>query len=365
LRFSEPLTIATSAEALLKRSLTLQAAAEAGFDCVVATRPATVRWLLCGRGRPVSASSAVADYTLLLADGKAYALFPDIETSRVVTEERLEELEYEPVPFPWTDGPEPTLTTRLDGRRALTGAGLEAAIAPSRRLLTPDERERYRRAGADAAAAMAACLARLRPEQTETDAAAELAHQARLRGFFPPVVLVAGDERQKVHRHPLPTAEPLGRHALLAITAERQGLHVSLTRIVSFGPPPTKLAGLVRKVAEIDAVVLAASRPGRTLGEVFGDLADAYAERGLPEEWRRHHQGGLTGYEGREVFATPAEPTVIPESCAVAWNPSITGGAKSEDTALVTSEGVQVITRTPDLPELELDGVRRPAIVEV
>jgi Xaa-Pro dipeptidase len=365
LRFSEPLTTVTSAEALLKRSLTLQSAAEAGFDCVVATRPATVRWLLCGRGRPVSASNPVADYTLLLADGKGYALFPDIETSRVTTEERLEELGYELVPFPWADGLEPTLKTRLDGRRPLRGAELEAAVAPSRRLLTPDERERYRRAGADAAAAMVASLDRLRPEQSETDAAAELAHQARLRGFFPPVVLVAGEERQKVHRHPLPTAEPLGRHALLAVTAERHGLHVSLTRLVSFGPPPTELAELVRTVAEIDAVVLAASRPGRTLGDVFGDLAGAYAERGLAEEWRRHHQGGLTGYEGREVFATPTDRTVIADSCAVAWNPSITGGAKSEDTALVTGDGVEVITRTPDLPELEPDGVRRPAIVEV
>ncbi len=117
--------------------------------------------------------------------------------------------------------------------------------------------------------------------------------------------------------------------------------------------------------AEIDAVVLAASRPGRTLGDVFQDLAAAYAERGFAGEWRRHHQGGLAGYEGREVFATPTEPTVIPDSCAVAWNPSVTGGAKSEDTALVTSESVEVITRTPDLPELELNGLARPAIVEL
>ncbi len=38
-----------------------------------------------------------------------------------------------------------------------------------------------------------------------------------------------------MHRHPLPTEAPLGRHAL---TAERAGLHVSMTRIVSFGGSP-------------------------------------------------------------------------------------------------------------------------------
>ena len=95
-------------------------------------------------------------------------------------------------------------------------------------------------------------------------------------------------------------------------------------------------------------------------------LASAYAELGLPDEWRLHHQGGLTGYAGREIFATPDDLTILPPACAVAWNPSVTGGGKSEDTALVTGEGVEVITRTPKLPELPTAaGIARPAIIEL
>jgi hypothetical protein len=93
--------------------------------------------------------------------------------------------------------------------------------------------------------------------------------------------------------------------------------------------------------------------------------AQAYEARGYPDEWRRHHQGGLTGYKGREVFAVPDEPTPLPGSCAVAWNPSITGGAKSEDTALVSDERLEVLTRTPALPEIDVDGLARPGIVEL
>jgi hypothetical protein len=115
----------------------------------------------------------------------------------------------------------------------------------------------------------------------------------------------------------------------------------------------------------VDAAVFEASQPGRTLGQVFNLLAAAYAERGFPDEWRRHHQGGLTGYAGREVSAVPGEPTPIAESAAVAWNRSITGGAKSEDTALIAGEGAEVIMRTPELPELAVDGLARPAIVEL
>jgi Xaa-Pro dipeptidase len=352
-------------EAQRKRALAAQAAAAAGCAAVAATSPPTVRWLLCGRGRPVSASSAEADYAVLLVEEKAYVVYPDIEASRVEEEERLEELGYQPIAFPWHQGRGATVACLLGSQTALAGAELETAIAPSRRFLTDAERERYRSAGTDAAAAMVTCIEQLRPEQSETDAAAALAHQARLRGFVTPVVLVAGEKRQKVHRHPLPTAESLGGHSLLAVTAEREGLHVSLTRIISFGPAPSELQTVVAASAAVDAVMLSASSPGGTLGDVFAAAADAYAAHGFPEEWRRHHQGGLTGYQGREAFAVPDGPTPIPESCAVAWNPSVTGGGKSEDTALVTSEGVEVITRTPELPELDVNGVTRPAIVEL
>jgi Xaa-Pro dipeptidase len=350
---------------MLKRSSALEAAAATGLETVVARTPATVRWLLCGRGRPVSITSPAAGYTVVLSGERSYALYPDIETSRVAAEERLEELGYEPVPFAWHEGPSATLERILDGRPALEGDELDAAVAPERRALGEAERDRYRAAGADAASAMKDCLDRLSPSLSEVEAAAELDYRARLCGFVAPVVLVAGQERQKVHRHPLPTEAPLGCHALLAFTAEREGLHVSLTRLISFGPVSAVLRGLVDAVARVDAAMLRASRPGRSLGDVFEVASSAYEAEGFPGEWRKHHQGGLTGYDGREVFGTPNEPTRLPHSCAVAWNPSITGGAKSEDTVLVTENGLDVVTRTPDLPEIDVGGLPRPGVLEL
>lgn len=135
-----------------------------------------------------------------------------------------------------------------------------------------------------------------------------------------------------------------------------------MTRIVSFGPPPGELRRRAEQAAEVDAAVLAAARPGATLGELFDVLRGAYAGFGLPNEWRRHHQGGLTGYKGREVFATPGDGTVLPATCAVAFNPSVTGGGKSEDTVVVSAAGIEVLTATPSLPTL---GNGRPAIVEL
>ncbi len=340
-----PSTLAAEAEA--KRALALAAAG----GRLVTTRPADVRWLLCGRGRPVDASSPSAGYTLVLEDGRARALYPDIEHPRVLAEERLDELGWELEPYAWHEG-----------------HGLEdtpSVLGELRLELAEAERERYRRAGAEVADALRETLFALHPALTEHEAGAALAANARRRGFSTPVVLVAAADRQRVHRHPLPTYGELGRHALLALTAEREGLYVSMTRLVSFGPPPAELARLARACAEVDAAYLAASRPGASLGEAFEKGASAYAAHGFSGEWRGHHQGGLTGYRGREVFAVPGEPTRIPASAALAWNPSIAGGAKSEDTILVSPAGVEVVTRTPELGELETAGHPRPAIVEL
>ena len=202
----------SSAEADVKRTLALEAAEATGFAAVVATSPPTVRWLLCGRGRPVSTSGPEADYTVVLAGGRSAVLFPDIEVSRVEAEEGFEELGYEPVPFPWHEGRDGAVEEVVAGARVLAGEALETALAPARRTLAEPERERFRVAGAAAAGAMVESLGRLSSEDSEEDVAAELALQCRRQGFFPPVVLVAGAERQGVHRHPLPTGAALGRH---------------------------------------------------------------------------------------------------------------------------------------------------------
>jgi antitoxin VapB len=119
-------------------------------------------------------------------------------------------------------------------------------------------------------------------------------------------------------------------------------------------------------VTRVDARYLLESRPGVTLGEVLEAARGQYAAEGFADEWRLHHQGGMTGYAGREVFATPGEPHRLEPGQAVAWNPSITR-VKSEDTAVVGDEGVEVLTSTDRWPrvEVELPGGRsaRPALL--
>ena len=339
----ETATVTTASEAASKRLAALETAGPFTTNFLP-----DVRWLLCGRGRPVAAGSPM--YAVSLAHERAEVFLQDIEGPRVLDEERFEELGYRTTTVPWHARPR--------------FAPQIPQLAELRRSLTNEELDRYRAAGADVAGTFVDVLDTLRPEQREYDVAGELAGRLAALGFTTPVVLVGGEQRAPFYRHPLPTDGLLGSFALLAVTAEREGLHTSMTRVVSLGTPPRRLLAAMRIAAEVDGTVLAASRPGRTLGELFAILQTAYARAGRPDEWRLHHQGGVAGYLGREVFATPGDPTELPPACAVAWNPSAAGGGKSEDTALVTADGIEIVTRTPQLPEVETEsGIDRAGVV--
>ena len=181
------------------------------------------------------------------------------------------------------------------------------------------------------------------------------------------VNLVATDERIFSYRHPLPTAKQLQKYAMLVLCGRQGGLICSVTRLVHFGKLPDETRQKAEAVARIDAEMIAGTRPGNTLGDVFKRAQSAYAATGYPDEWKLHHQGGSAGYAPREVTATPASTEPILVGQAFAWNPSITG-TKSEDTILVREESNEIITEMAGWPSIDIEVgnriVKRPAILE-
>jgi Xaa-Pro aminopeptidase len=170
-----------------------------------------------------------------------------------------------------------------------------------------------------------------------------LLNACRRLGLHCAVVLVAADTRISRFRHPIPRGERIRERAMVVVCAERGGLYANLTRMVDFVPPDDELR---RRRDACDTILRRlrseATRPRRTLAEVFEDCTRFYAEAGYPHEWRLHHQGGLTGYATREVVATPHTALPIQSNQAFAWNPSITG-TKSEETFILTEAGPQII----------------------
>jgi len=239
-------------------------------------------------------------------------------------------------------------------------------IAALRAQPTPEEGSRYRELGKLCAQGMRQAIDGVRPGISEFEVAGLLTQSVESKGVQVVVNLVASDDRIFSYRHPLPTDKKLRKYAMLVLCGRKWGLICSVTRFVHFGALPDEIRQKAEAVARIDAEMIAATRPGRTLGDVFNQAQSAYTAAGYSDEWQLHHQGGSAGYAPREVTASPASIEPILVGQAFAWNPSITG-TKSEDTILVGEDSNEIITEMADWPSIEVQVdqhvLKRPAIL--
>lgn len=151
---------------------------------------------------------------------------------------------------------------------------------------------------------------------------------------------------------------------MLVFCARRFGLYANLTRFVSFSELPAGWAKLQQQVFEIESEALDACRPDVPLHEIYRTLEAAYLARGHAAAILEHHQGGTTGYLAREIVATPEMPETLSDATPIAWNPSLRGGAKIEDTFMVTAQGVENLTYDAAWPHELVQGRQRPQIME-
>ena len=340
--------------------------AERDLAGVVIGRQDNFAWLTAGKdNHVVDASEGGVASLLVTADGR-FLLVNRIEAPRLC-EEEVGDQGWDVRTFDWyRPGAAASAVREVVGDRPvaadtpLVGAQpLEHAFDDLRADLVPGEIERYREVGRLATEAVVGTCHSIHAGQTEWEIAADLARRVRAHGGRPNVVLIATDDRVYKYRHPIPTEKRLRDYAMLVLGASKWGLQVSVTRFVSLRALDDELKRKWQDVSRIAAYFNAATRPGRAWGEVFRGATELYAELGWPGEWELHHQGGPTGYRGREFTATFDSPGVVADHQAAAWNPSI-AGTKSEDTIIATEAGHELLTRHGQWPMLrvEHDGER-------
>jgi Xaa-Pro dipeptidase len=323
-----------------------------GLEALLLRRSVNFAWYTDGADNRVDHASPFGVADVLVTPDSEYIFTDNIEAPRMREEQTPN---FEVIEHPWY-GDEAGAVRDVVGDLSL-GADfpLESApdvseeVAPLRYVLDPETLGRYRRAGADAAMAVAEAADSLEPGMSEHEAAANLAAACRRRELFSSVLLVAADERIARYRHPIPHGGRIERRAMLVVSAERGGLYANVTRMVHLQEEPD--TELKRRQGACETILMRmreeATRPGRTLADAFEDCRRFYAEEGFPEEWRLHHQGGMTGYASREVIATPRTRQQIQVGQTFAWNPSITG-AKAEETFILDESGPEVITHVPE-----------------
>ena len=239
-----------------------------GDDAVWFARPNAFAWLTGGRNTPADEHGVgVAAAGYVPGDGPAFrAVAPAGEAERIASEELPEEFAVETVPWHEPLGEAVAAESPGTGLADFDVPGLDRVDARSlRQPLADEDVDRYRSLAEETAAAVERVCRELEPEDAEYEAASALRIALSSGEMSAPVVRVAGSERAEAHHSPPAGADELGDYAVVTVTAERRGLHASLTRTVAFDPPE-RFEAQFRAAARIEATALAATREAATAG---------------------------------------------------------------------------------------------------
>lgn len=332
------------------------------LDAVVLKKGANVAWIVGGRAHiPTTLELSCMD--VVVYRDRIVVVTNKIEAPRLEAEELTGDEELTVIN--WFEGREGQLPKGerigVDGVES-DRVNLQADIENLRRALNDYEVNRYREIGKDAAAALGEAMLDIDSDMSEVEVAGEIAEELWERDLEPVVLLVAGESRIKEFRHPLPTTQEIGSIAMGVICARRKGLIASVTRLVSFGEVSANLNETYRRLLNVEAAFLDATKVGASLAEAFTAGQSSYLAHGFArDEWTKHHQGGTTGYLPRDFPAHERTPQLIGLNNALAWNPSAEG-FKVEDTVITTAAGLDIITHDPNWPRIEIAGRSRPDI---
>ena len=345
-----------------------------GLKALLLKRQANFSWMTGGGLNLVGIATEMGATSLLITDNSKFVISSNIEAPRMIEEEGLEKQGFVIKTFPWFEDQEASIVKELLGEGPLGSDGpfpnaqmMVEDIARLRYSFTPDEQKRYRWLGERVSIALEKTMMKTKKGEKESAVVGRLCKELWKDRIDPITLMGAADDRISNFRHPIPTERRIEKYLMVSVCARKWGLIVSLTRFVHFGKLPKELKKKYEANVFIDCTLMAHTRPGIPVREVFQKGIDAYQVKGCPDEWKLHHQGGSIGYTGRDYRVSFNTPDMIQENQAFTWNPSITG-TKSEDTILATSKGVEMITKPILYPTVSMtvEGIRftRPAILE-
>lgn len=331
------------------------------IDAVLLNSQAMFAWYTGGyENRVVLADNGGA--AVIVADGQRDVIITtNIEATRLRQETDLEARGFTIRAVPWEkeDDYPAEIRAAIGDRRCRSEmnhpslATVDGDFFKLTYQLNEQEISRYRMLGRDCSLAMEEALSTIEPGMREFDVSAAMAKSLLSRGVLPNLVLVASDERMKLYRHPLCTPKRIKKSVMAVLCGKRNGLIVNMTRLLNFGAVPGELRRRTDAVLRIDVAVNHDTQVGRPANEIFRRLTEYYKDAGFAEEWRHHHQGGPTGYQGRSYKANFEETRPVLLHQAYAWNPSI-AGTKSEDTILVHEDKIEFLSQPVNGPSIEI-----------
>jgi Xaa-Pro dipeptidase len=330
-----------------------------GYDAVLLTRRENFAWMSCG-GRAVTSNvDHSSPVYLLVTMEKKYAIGLNMDIPRIRDEE-IAGQGFEFVSLP-TFGKSPLQFAQelAKGKLAVDDSlpgldNIEAHILSIHEPFTPQEIERYRLVAGESAAIIRELADWIEPGMSERHVLAHMWALYLEHDFDGDCMFVVSDDRIGQYRHAIPGYKNIEKVVILAPAVFKKGLHVQISRMVSFGVPPPETQRRFHDMAFLQAVMVANTKPGVKLKDLLNLCLDYYDKLGYPAEKTNHVHGGPTGYKVSypERCLDPLE--LVHPHMAFTWYLTVTG-AKTEETYIVSNKGQEIISVSKNWPALNFD----------
>ncbi|MEY3103449.1 MAG: hypothetical protein RL256_471, partial [Actinomycetota bacterium] len=246
----------SQAEQREKRARIKALLAEKGLDAVVLRKGANVAWIIGGRAHiPTTLELSCMD--VIVYQDRIVVVTNKIEAQRLKDEELSGDEEL--IVVNWFEGRDAQLPKGprigVDGPDS-ERTNIQGEIESLRRNLNEFEVSRLKEIGRDATSALEEAMLDIESDASEVEVAGEIAEELWERNLEPVVLLVAGENRIKRYRHPLPTTSQVGNLVMGVICARRKGLIASVTRLVHFGELKNEVKENYTKLLNVEAAFL-------------------------------------------------------------------------------------------------------------
>ena len=331
-----------------------------GLDAVIIGKPDNFAWFTCGGNNKVVKSWDTGFSYLIISRSKNILVSQVMDGSRVLDEE-LKGLDIEYVPLRWNDVTrEEKISQIINGMRVLSDIPINGAAYSSSEFYSLHypfnelEINRIRWLSQKTEEILKQVAEIIIPGITEIEIAGIISGELGKTGIECDVLLIGSDERIEKYRHPVPTEKKVKRIVLLHPASRKWGLHVPMSRMLSFGLPGFETVKKFDAACKIAAGAISSCRQGEKLLNVLLEQERLFRELGYKDEWEKHYHGGITGYLLILQAVYSDKDSTISLNQPHAWFVTITG-VKVEELSLTTRNGIEICTTSGNWPVREYE----------
>jgi len=219
-----------------------------GWDAIYVSKSEHFAWITAGGDNIVTRFVEGGVCAILITRTGRYFLCNNIETLRMIVEEKLPELGFEERSWFWYENRTMKVIHDLIGGGRLAAdiplagaADANPVLLDREKVLCDNEIARYLHLGRTFSEVIERFAATIRPGDTEIAIAGGLGKEMWAAGLEPVLFLIATDHRIYDYRHPIATDKKLEKYLMISCNCRYKGLVTKITRMAYFGDLPDEL----------------------------------------------------------------------------------------------------------------------------